>query len=1056
MADQNQWHELGENEVEATPDTTSNQQDQYPDEQYQESQDQSAHYQAGQVENQDAQYQEAHELDAQYPGDQHQENRYEVVYPEGQHQYVGEGEQGAAVYPQNNDTTAYSEDVPQALHNVTDVPPDDLQPQGEAEEYPTHEEKPESRPESSRYSEKPNSAAETPGNYENQGLRPESATYPEETTEQPVTLDDAERPESSKYSEKPTSTAEAPAYDENQGVRPESATYPEETAEQAENFGDDEKQELEPEAAPCPEETTEQAENFGDDEKQELEPEPATYPEETTEQAETPGRDERPDSTKYSDKPTSRAETPGQAEEQNAGCARDVYASEVNQSKPQNEEEEDDFPPHTQQVDHLFKPRRTPYRQPSRWDPVEYDLREDSDDEFEVATAMRPVYEEEELSEAPVFKNGEPDYQGEYLSCFDDPNLLYRIYNPEEKTWAFYNDTCNYEMHVRFVFGKHSKLEPLENTTMHTKSTGEHVAEVIVYPGETEMFVKGTTNGFTSKLRAIPLSDEYFQRRQELAEEAIQQEIEQIKGLVGDETNAEEVLKVCVENNIPFVDLEFPPCQASLEKGGKKQFKHLPWARPSSYLPDDMIDQVRLFRSPIRPADVEQGGLGDTWLLCSIAAVSENPKDIVNMFRHPTDPELGKKERSVGGYRVVFNKNGIWYSVLVDNYLPLGGGKPKYARSSHDIAEIWPSIMQKAFAKLHGSYANISTGDPLHALQDLTGRPSCRFDEAFADAARSGKDDLFQDWVKYANVRYKMMLSTPGKDPKDPNSNDPKLAKRYNGVGLTTGHAYAVLDAKYFPEYELRLVKIRSAWGQDSDWNGDWCNDDEKWEQYPEVAEGCNFQKGEEGTFWMTWEACLHYFNGGGVSFAHSSLNDYRVASKFVNCTPSSVLEICVEQPTWMCFTLSQQDKRGRPDAGNYQPVMLSVAEPTDNELYKVVRNSSADASRPLCDKWTFYQARDISLLYKFLPESSPALVIPRLMMMDGQPEEVSYTLGVSCNRAIGQDGVTVQFKQLDCDNKVFHNFPKFEPESTPVEVVYQAKMANKSFPETRQGSGVY
>ncbi|RNE99993.1 calpain-like cysteine peptidase, partial [Trypanosoma conorhini] len=717
---------------------------------------------------------------------------------------------------------------------------------------------------------------------------------------------------------------------------------------------------------------------------------------------------------------------------------------------------EEGLPPHTQEVHHFIKPRKTPLKQPTRWDPVEYDLREDSDDEFEMTTALRPVYEEEEVSEMPHFKNGEPDYQGEFLSCFDEPNLLYRILNREEKTWAFYNDTRHYEMHVQFTFGKHSVLEPLENTKMYTKHDGEHVAEVYVYPGETEMFVKGKVNGFTSKLRAVPLSEDYCKRRQELAEETIHQEMAQIKEIIGDEKDAEKVLKACLEHNLPFVDPEFPPCQASLDTGAKKPFKHLPWARPSSYLPDDLVDQVRLFRGPIRPGEFDQGELGDVWLMCSIAAVSENPDAILNMFRHPKGAEAGKRERAVGAYRVNFNKNGLWRSVVVDNYLPISGGKPKYAKSSRDLAELWPSILQKAFAKMHGSYALICSGDPLHALQDLTGFPCCRFDDAFSSASRSGKDDLFQDWVKYTRAHYQMLLSTPGKDPKDENPNDPKLSKRYQSVGLLSGHAYRVLDAQYFPSHELRLLKLRNAWGRNTEWNGDWCGDDEKWEQYPEVAQACDFERDDRSTFWMSWEACLYYFNGGGVCFSHPSLNDYRVPSKFVACTPSCVLEVSVEQPTWMCFTISQRDRRGLQGAGEYQPVMLSVAQPLENELYKVVQNSSADASHPLSDKWTFFQARDVSLLHKFLPEHSPYLVIPRLMHMDGQGEKTPYVLGFSCNRVVGRDGVTVQFKTIDKDNKVLHNFPKFEPETTPVEVEYQAKPPHKGYPEQKMGQSVY
>ncbi|KAH8612484.1 putative cysteine peptidase Clan CA family C2 [Trypanosoma vivax] len=712
-----------------------------------------------------------------------------------------------------------------------------------------------------------------------------------------------------------------------------------------------------------------------------------------------------------------------------------------------------DAPIPPQDINSLFKPRALPYKQPYRWDNISYPQLEDSNDEFEIGTALCPRFDES--GEETTFKNGEPDYVGEYLSCFDEPNMLYRVFNREEKTWAFYNDTCSYEMHVRFTFSKPSTIEALGNTRLHVQENGDCVAEVVVYPRETEMFVKGNANGFTSKLRAIPLSDTYYLRRQELSAMDIQREIDQIKSIVGNATDSETVLRACVENGIPFVDLEFPPCQASLETEAKKPFKHLPWARPSSYLPDYMVDQVRLFRTPIQPSNVDHGELGDSWVMCSISTITENPSRLINMFRHPRDPELGKKERAVGGYRVTLNKNGIWRSVIVDSYLPISGGRPKYAKSKTDAAEIWPCILEKAFAKLHGSYAAICSGDPLHALQDMTGYPAYRFDDAFANAPRTGRDDLFQDWVNYAKLNYQLLLSTPGKDPKDKNTGDSKLAKRYKAVGLLTGQAYTILDAKFFPEYDLRLLKVRNAWEANANWNGDWCAEDEKWDSYPDVAQACDHRKEETSAFWLTWEACLHYFNGGGVCLNLPAANDYRLRSKFVDCTPSCILEINTEQPTWMSLTISQVDKRGRPGVLEYDPVMISIAHPIDGGLYKVQHNSSADPCHPLSDKWTFYQARDISILFRFLPEKSPYLVVPRLMKLDGQPQEVPYTLSITCNKAIGKDGVNVRFKAIDRDNRVLLNFPKFEPDRGDVELTYQAKENGALFPEERSGTAI-
>ena len=700
----------------------------------------------------------------------------------------------------------------------------------------------------------------------------------------------------------------------------------------------------------------------------------------------------------------------------------------------------------------IVKPKSRNVKGVARWEPVEHQAREGSDDEFELSTCMAPVYEGEGEAgneEASVFKNGEPDCQGEIMSCFDEPNLLYRIIDPKEKTWAFYNDSLDYEMHVQFTFGKHSKLQPLENTTMEQNDEGQYVTEVVVYPTETEMFVQGSVNGFTSKLRAVPLSDEYHNSRRGITEEQVSSETAAIQQ-VTDSNNAEDVLQACIENGIPFVDPEFPPCQASLEAGATKPFKPLAWARPQLCVPEEMAAQVRLFRSNVQPGCVDAGDLGDSWVMCSVAAVSEDPARLMGMFRHPEGKAAAQREHAVGAYRVTFNKNGWWRSVLVDSYLPVSAGKLKYAKSAVDPAEIWPAILEKAYAKLHGSYAKICSGDPLHALQDMTGFSTSRFDEALVDESNKSKVELFDDLVRGIAAGYTVICNTPGSDPRSKDGKNAPLTAEYAEVGLVTGHAYTIIDAKYFENMNLRIVKVRNAWGRGLEWNGDWNDNDSKWEEYPEVADACNFQKAADGTFWMPWEAAQKYFNGGGVCFSHQPAYDYRMNSVFTNGVPSAVLEIEVSSPTWFTFVISQDDKRCQENATEYQPVMISVAEPVDGGMFKVVLNSSADGVHPTPDKWTFLQARDISLIHKL--EAGRYIIIPRSMPSDSEP--VPYVLGMITNKEVGSGDVSVKFKRLDASNRVFENFPKFEPELKEVEqpVQFQKRAPGEGFPLTQMG----
>ncbi|SYZ65552.1 cysteine_peptidase [Leishmania braziliensis MHOM/BR/75/M2904] len=695
----------------------------------------------------------------------------------------------------------------------------------------------------------------------------------------------------------------------------------------------------------------------------------------------------------------------------------------------------------------IVKPRTRNVKSVARWEPVEYDPRDGSDDEFELSTCMAPVYEgegEEGSEDASVFKHGGPDCKGEIMSCFDEPNLLYRIIDPKKKTWAFYNDSLHYEMHVQFTFGKYSKLQPLENTTMRQNEEGQYVMEVVVYPTETEMFAQGSVNGFTSKLCAVPLTDNYHNARRGITEEQVSNEMAAIQQATGSD-NAEEVLQACIENGIPFVDPEFPPCQASLDAGAGKPFKPLAWARPEVCVPEEMASQVRLFRANVRSGCVDAGDLGDSWVMCSVASVSEDPARLMGMFRHPEGKAAAQREHAVGAYRVTFNKNGWWRSVLVDSYLPVSGGKLKYAKSATDPAEIWPAILEKAYAKLHGSYAKICSGDPLHALQDMTGFSVMRFDDSLADKT---SNQLFSDLVRGIAVGYTVICSTPGRGPQD---NDQDLSEAYAQAGLVTGHAYTILEAKYIESKDLRMVRMRNAWGRGVVWSGGWSDDDTKWDENPDIAEECNFQKAD-GTFWMSWKDVQKYFNGGGVCFTHQPGYDYRMNCVFTDGVPSAVLEIEVQSPAWFTFVISQDDRRCQVNASEYKPVMISIAEPVEGDMYKVVMNSSANGARPTSDKWTFLQARDISLIHKL--DVGKYIVVPRIMPLDDPIEPVPYVLGMICNKEVGNGDVSVMFKRLDAGNRVFENFPKFEPELMEVEqpVQYQKRAPGEGFPMTQMG----
>ncbi|KAM8846700.1 calpain-3b isoform 2-T2 [Synchiropus picturatus] len=288
-----------------------------------------------------------------------------------------------------------------------------------------------------------------------------------------------------------------------------------------------------------------------------------------------------------------------------------------------------------------------------------------------------------------------------------------------------------------------------------------------------------------------------------------------------------------VKKKVLFEDPLFPANDSSLFYSQKTPMK-FEWKRPS-----EICENPQFIIDGASRTDICQGELGDCWLLAAIACLTLNEKLLYRVI----PPEQSFTENYAGIFHFQFWRYGEWIDVVVDDRIPTCNNRLVFTKSFRQN-EFWSALMEKAYAKLHGSYESLRGGNTLDAMEDFTGGVT-----EFFELSEAPKD-LYMIMKKALERGSLMGCSIDVQSASEMESRTEQ--------GLVRGHAYSVIGLEQCDEVakesKIRLIRLRNPWGWVL-WKGPWSANSKEWATIS-VAERENLKKltVESSEFWMSFE----------------------------------------------------------------------------------------------------------------------------------------------------------------------------------------------------------
>lgn len=283
-----------------------------------------------------------------------------------------------------------------------------------------------------------------------------------------------------------------------------------------------------------------------------------------------------------------------------------------------------------------------------------------------------------------------------------------------------------------------------------------------------------------------------------------------------------------------------------LPMSAKQQRRFAAWKRPSEFMSAPKMIQL------VSPYSITQELVGDCSFVSSliIAAAYErrHHKQLITSIIYPQNSRGEPIYNPSGKYMIKLHYNGVPRKVIVDDLLPVDSRKKLFMSFSNNANELWVSLIEKAYMKLHGGYdfPGSNSGVDLFCLTGWLPEPMHVDEDGF------NPDRTWERVLGGSRNGDVLITIATGR----------MSEAEEERWGLVETHAYAVLDAR--DVRGLRMVLVKNPWAHKR-WKGKYsAHDTTNWTPFLKSALNYDQERAQmvdNGIFWIDWTSLLQHFN---------------------------------------------------------------------------------------------------------------------------------------------------------------------------------------------------